>query len=345
MKLDKDKEKQDYFRIYTLLYKGAPKMDYLKAYYRVFICNMPQIYKKWKNIPTAKKAFSVVLADMWILITKYHGLSVIYQDVNKFIDEYFTERIHEPHRSIHEYLLELEAIHLISISSYNHLAQIKKIDNKESGWHFLTNKKLPTTKRIGYIVSSQNKLLWQSTTGEQLSIEELFNNHKRIFTKPDDACQGVGCGVLEISSSGAFMLNGKAKSRQELLQHFSKPFIVEEIIQQKDFAAAPHKNSLNTLRIITFKRKDGEIFVERAIFRMGTNGSTTDNWCTGGIAVKVNDNGELDEYGYFHNPDIAPCKKHPDSGLTFKGYKISDYEDAKKLVLKAHSCLRINAVG
>lgn len=282
---------------------------------------------------------------MWVLLTKYHGLTVIYQDVNLFIDEYFTERIHEPNRSIHEYLLEREAVHLVSISSYNRLSQIRKIDNKESGWHFLTSKKVPTTQRLGHIVSSHNQLQWHSPNGEYLNIEELFHIRNRVFTKPDDAALGEGCGILELTSSGTFLLNGKAKSSHELLQHFYKPYIIEEIIQQKSFAAAPHKNSLNTLRLITFKKTKDGIFVERAIFRMGANGATTDNWCTGGIGVKVNENGELDEYGYFHNPNIPPCTKHPDSGLTFKGYRLPDYEDAKKLVLKAHSLLGINAVG
>lgn len=55
MEIDKEKEKQDYLRIFTLLHKGAPKIDYLRAIIKVFICNMPKIYNTWKNIPTAKK--------------------------------------------------------------------------------------------------------------------------------------------------------------------------------------------------------------------------------------------------------------------------------------------------
>lgn len=339
------KEKRDYHKIFTFLHKGAPKTDYIIAIIKVFICNIRKIYRKWSRITTPKKTFRMVLSDMWILITKYHGLLVIYQDINLFIDEYFTERIHEPNRSIHEYLLEREAVHLVSISSYNRLALIRKIDNKETGWQFLTKKNIPTTKRLGYIDTHNEQLRWLTDKGEYRTIEELLATYGKVFTKPDDSALGQGCGVLEITSSGSILLNGENKCTNELLKHFSKPFIVEEIIQQKEFAAIFHPNSLNTLRLITFRKPDGELFVERAIFRIGANGATTDNWCTGGIGVKVNRDGKLFELGYFHDPNLPPCKKHPDTGLVFKDYVLPDYEDAKKLVLKAHSVLKVNAVG
>ena len=62
-----------------------------------------------------------------------------------------------------------------------------------------------------------------------------------------------------------------------------------------------------------------------------------DNFCSGGVAVGIDDSGRLKEYGYYLNG--SRITTHPVTGISFLGRQIPSFERAKDLVKHAHICV------
>lgn len=323
-----------------------------KKYYVIatlhLICKIPSIYLLWKQACAfRKKKFPKVLMDMFMLIWRYHGILVMFHGINCFIEEYFAERLHEVGHTIENYMLAQEVADIFWVSSSHDIANIRKIDNKISGYNFLTKHNLPTTTRYGMIYVKGENVIWEDQQKNVLSVNDLLNKYRKVFTKPEDECVGRGCAILEKGLSGGILFNATEIGERELAKYLKKPQLIEEIVEQTSECASWHPQSLNTLRIITMRNpKTRELYVDRAIFRLGTGSSHTDNWCSGGIGVKVNANGKLDKYGYYSNPAIPPATMHPDSNKIFENAELPYYNEAVELVLRAHRIIRrINGIG
>ncbi|MBR5483601.1 MAG: hypothetical protein IKV18_02755 [Alistipes sp.] len=108
------------------------------------------------------------------------------------------------------------------------------------------------------------------------------------------------------------------------------PFVIEELIKQGDSMAMLHPESINTLRLATFRIKD-DVVIYGAAVRMGTGTSIVDNAGSGGIYCHVNcEYGFIDTYArdYVSNKYVF----HPDTGVRFIGFDIPQWEEAKQLV-------------
>lgn len=327
--------------------KKLSKKVYLKATLKL-IAHLAYIRRKWKlSAAFNKKSFKQVLTDMFELIWKYRGITVMYHGTKVFIDEYFSERLHEKEHLISEYMLEKEAIHIFWVSSSHDIAKMKQIDNKTSGFDFLQKNNLPTTKRYGILKSNGISITWETPQGTLHNLTELLNTHKKVFTKPDNDSLGRGCAILSKGENSSILLNDKTVSESLFAQQLNRHLLVEEIVSQIPECEMWHPSSLNTLRLITLRNPENkEFYIERAIFRMGVDGAHTDNWCTGGIGVRVFPNGNLDKYGFYCDSTKAPCIAHPNTGKVFENFCLSGYNEAAQLVLKAHKLLkRINGIG
>lgn len=119
---------------------------------------------------------------------------------------------------------------------------------------------------------------------------------------------------------------------RELFDDFLKSgsFVIEELIEQGEDMAALHRESINTLRIATFKIKD-EVVIYGAAVRMGTGNAVVDNAGSGGIFCHVNhDYGFIDTNAkdYLNNTYVY----HPDTGIRLIGFEIPQWKEAKALV-------------
>lgn len=108
------------------------------------------------------------------------------------------------------------------------------------------------------------------------------------------------------------------------------PFVIEELIEQGEEMAVLHPESINTLRLATFRIKD-QVVIYGAAVRMGTGNSIVDNAGSGGIYCHVDC-----EYGFVDtNARDYLCNTyvfHPDSGVRFIGFNIPQWEEARQLV-------------
>ena len=137
-------------------------------------------------------------------------------------------------------------------------------------------------------------------------------------------------------------------SRNNILQVSGEVDVVlEEVINQAPEMAALHPESVNSLRINTFK--DGnDVKIFYPFLKVGVGNSMVDNAAAGGLFAGINlstgvvETDLFDEGRHCNNP----LKCHPDTGVKVRGFQIPRWDEAVDL---AKECSRkldgINYVG
>lgn len=105
--------------------------------------------------------------------------------------------------------------------------------------------------------------------------------------------------------------------------------LLEERIIQSDVMAALNASSVNTIRCITMKTKHG-IVIPYTFLKVGRNGSFVDNGGAGGILAGIDvETGTITTHGY--DELTTEYVRHPDSGVTFKGYVFPLWDKMKAM--------------
>ena len=151
---------------------------------------------------------------------------------------------------------------------------------------------------------------------------DFLSKHSSFICKPLKGVHGAGIKIYNNISDGY----------EELFDELLKngEFVIEEIIQQGEGMSVLHPESINTLRLATFKIKDN-VNIYAAAVRMGTGSSVVDNAGSGGIFCHVDHN-----YGFI-NSNAKDWKNntyvfHPDTGIRFIGFDIPHWNEAVNLV-------------
>lgn len=166
----------------------------------------------------------------------------------------------------------------------------------------------------------------------------FYDNNRNIISKEKafDTISNVGKAVIKPtvdSSSGhdviiVDMREGKdvrsGKSSQDIFEHYKNNFIVQEKIKPCNELSILYPHSINTLRVISYIFED-EIHVAPLSLRIGGNGSEVDNIHAGGVSIAVSNDGVLAKCAYrLGYGDSFECfENHPDTNITFEGYKLS----------------------
>lgn len=119
----------------------------------------------------------------------------------------------------------------------------------------------------------------------------------------------------------------------------------ERVIQSKEMNVI-NTDAINTYRIVTVN-KDGNPYVLTSILRVGTKKTgNVDNWAAGGLAIGIQNNGFLKEFGYFKPAYGTKTDVHPDTGIRFCEFQAPEYNRAIDLACRAHRHLYgIRAIG
>ena len=116
------------------------------------------------------------------------------------------------------------------------------------------------------------------------------------------------------------------------LSEGGKLIILEELINAADEIKSLNKDSVNTVRIITYV-KNYKAEVLSCFMKIGREGAFVDNGGAGGILVHIDiEKGMLDSNGIDERGIIY--ETHPDNGYAFNGIKLPAWEDALKLAKK-----------
>lgn len=162
------------------------------------------------------------------------------------------------------------------------------------------------------------------------NLQEFINfsqKHTYLFIKDNSGSLGQNAGLYHVTS------DKDAEKLYECLLKKGDKWIVEEPIKQTKEMALWNDSSVNTVRIPSILNGD-KWTILGAFFRTGRKGSVVDNAGAGGIFACVDDDGKLttdgiDEVGTYY-------VKHPDSGMTYKGWQIPRWKELVTIVEKVH---------
>lgn len=157
--------------------------------------------------------------------------------------------------------------------------------------------------------------------------EEFITKHPKFIKKSNN----LSCGKsIEI-------INSDDKNKKELFSKFlneSDSTVLEELVVQAEETAVFHPESVNTIRIITFKDLDGEIKIKYPFLRVGVGSSIVDNGGAGGLICLIDEKtGKIITDGVSEKRHFY--KYHPDTCIEIKGYQIPDWDDALNLAKEA----------
>lgn len=161
------------------------------------------------------------------------------------------------------------------------------------------------------------------------AVEECANIGD-VIIKPTLSSHGNGVKKLHIRD-GVVDRNGK--KLKDLLLDYGKNFLIQELVKQHPAMNALNPDSINTIRIVTY-RKSMEVFVLYAAIRIGREGQTIDNESAGGISTKINMDGTLCKYAYG-----APGQdkiEMTDSGVVLEGYQVPSFDKVLAVVKEQH---------
>lgn len=147
-------------------------------------------------------------------------------------------------------------------------------------------------------------------------------NGKAIFKPATVSGGGVGIKIWH---------KGDSVTPNEIMKNdFGEiqDYVCQDIQKQHENLARIHKNSLNTLRIFTLLINN-KVEILSSILRMGANGGFVDNFCGGGYACGIENNGHLKKYGYSEAGNKAT--QHPQAG-EFAQYVVPSFDKAKEMV-------------
>lgn len=161
-----------------------------------------------------------------------------------------------------------------------------------------------------------------------LSVEDFqnfasfVNRHKSFILKPLRGVHGIGIKIYKNFS-------------EDISSFFNEwlhngPFVAEELIEQAQEMSVLHKESINTIRISSF-RIGNEVTIYGAAMRMGTGNAFVDNAGSGGIFCHINHlYGFVDSNAkdYLGNEYIV----HPDTNIRFVGFDIPNWSELIELV-------------
>ena len=123
---------------------------------------------------------------------------------------------------------------------------------------------------------------------------------------------------------------------EDIIDAYQNDFIIQKQVHCHKKYAGLHKESCNTLRIMSY-RVNGKIKSAPVVMRIGSDGSYLDNAHAGGIYIAVSDNGELSKYAY--DCSGGRYERHPTTGVVFDGYTVPYIDKAKEAASRLHACL------
>ena len=175
-----------------------------------------------------------------------------------------------------------------------------------------------------------------TSDGEQISkdiaIEKCLAEHDRLIIKPSiDTGEGVGVG--------SFVPGRKDDVICAFAEHAQDAgFVVQRILKQHSEMMRICADSLNTLRLFTYRRVSGEIvcLLKQNFLRFGSGGSCTDNVSTGGGFCHVMPAGKITDR-MFRGRTLETFSfrtEHPDAPKF-----VPCYDKALEFVKKLHEKL------
>ena len=206
------------------------------------------------------------------------------------------------------------------------------LDDKFLFSQYLTSLGFPTPKILA--VGNKETISWFNGDGK-LPFSSLLDHDLDVFIKEllSDCAQGNF--HVKVANQKLY-INEQEFSIKKLRAQFMGKFLIQERIRQHPNLSELNHYAVNTIRLITYLR-DGKPSPYLAVLKMAAGESCHDNWCAGGLAVKMDiQTGILSKYGFFAPGKGTKTKHHPDTGAVFSGFQVPYFEEAIKMAVELH---------
>lgn len=206
---------------------------------------------------------------------------------------------------------------------YNNWPMAAFIDNKTTYGIWFEDMPQPdmvVCRRNGFWYDSGKSLI-----SEQEAMQRILES-ENVFVKQAVDSYG-GKGVTHIS-------NGKEDRNKAIsaIGGINADLVVQKGISQSPTLSRINPSSVNTLRLVTWLRKDGSVVNLSNILRMGIGDAKVDNASSGGITVGVNEDGTLKSVAY-KNTGVR-YDEHPTTHVKFNDFRIPSFQQAREMVMR-----------
>lgn len=201
---------------------------------------------------------------------------------------------------------------------------VKYYNNKEYNHIFLNknefNKVFKDYLNRDYIILDNNKE----------EFKKFIKNKKIIFCKPTSGTHGDSMEKIVVKDFKGDLYDYLVNKNLVL---------IEEVVEQCKEMSKLYPYAINTVRLITVHRYDGESKIVAAYQRIGNSGRIVDNYNGGGMVVPINEKTGIIEY-----PAVDKKKnvyyEHPMTHTKIVGFKIPKYKEAVETALKASKVVK-----
>lgn len=164
-----------------------------------------------------------------------------------------------------------------------------------------------------------------AATATDQELVDFLARHPRVLVKP-----ALGEGGRGITTFTADEITDVATWRATLVAE--NRTLVEEILPQHEDLARLYPGSVNTLRLITYRRQDGSFHLIASVLRIG-NGGVIDNFAGGGMFTMVDDHGTAQWAGVDKNSNVFT--RHPVTDVEIAGFQVPLFAEAVAMVEEA----------
>ena len=175
-----------------------------------------------------------------------------------------------------------------------------------------------------------------SETEEEQVLEAIEGGRRKrefdnLALKPLEASHGDGLKFLSLPTEEGEVARRLLRRRlnEEVTRTGGESAVlVQERLSQHADYAAPHPHSINTIRVVTFRKNTGEVEIDGAVWRMGRKGSIVDSWRRGGLAAGVDiETGEVGSAHQLVESGVEWFEEHPDTGSAIVGRSLPGWSD------------------
>lgn len=188
-----------------------------------------------------------------------------------------------------------------------------------------------------FFVFRNNKFYIKNRVVSDSKVNETIENitDDRIFAKRYRGGGGSGVFIFTKKENRYYDIDNNKMSAEFIRQkYYNNTILFEKQIIQEPVLRAFNPDTVNTLRVLVNRNRNKDYQIISSAARFGKKGDYMDNAAKGGIVVSLDiETGVLGEYGERHY-NLSKYFEHPDSKIAFKGVKIKQWVDAKKLVYK-----------
>ena len=129
------------------------------------------------------------------------------------------------------------------------------------------------------------------------------------------------------------------------IEKLCQSYIIQEKVSQEPVAKSVNPSSVNTCRLVTFRRPwSGETSVIASMFRAGCSDAIVDNISSGGCCVDVSENGQLADVGV--DGDFGRLSAHVGTGIRFADVRLPYFREMCDAAVEvARKVLDYNIMG